>query len=326
MRFMLPWWAGLVTLTLLPMVASLVLSFWRIEGAPALSRPSWVGAHHYLRALGVERPYAPADSDPWYWRHLGGRPKDARFYTSLYNSLVYTVIAVPLGLCASLALALLLNRRHVGMSSARACIYLPHALGGVATVVIWSWLFNPQFGWINQCIRLIYEVLDPIVALFHEGGTKYWPVPGWLYSPAWCKPAVVIMHLWGLGGSMLILLAALHRVPGAILDAASIDGAGPVRRFIHVTFPLLSPVILFTLTVSLIFAMQSFNEAYILQNRAQEDGLLFYVLNIYQEAFEPPHRYGYACALAWILFMVLSLMAMPLIWTSRLWVYYAGEE
>ncbi len=325
-RFLLPWAIGLVGLTLIPMLASLVLSFARLEGGLSSDHISWVGTRHYEQALEVESDYEPSDLDPWYWRYLGGKPGDARFYTSLYNSLVYTLIAVPLGLCTSFVVALLLHRPLRGMSVVRACVYLPHVLGGVATIVIWSWLFNPQFGWFNQVIRLVYHGLDPLVRMFHEDGTTDWPTPRWLYSPMWCKPAVIIMHVWTMGGSMLIFLAALRRVPSQLYAAASLDGAGSWRRFRHVTLPQSSPAILFNLTVSLIFAMQSFSEAYVLQNRAQDDGLLFYVLNIYQAAFEPPYRLGYASALAWILFVVLFVLAVPLMLTARRWVYYAGEE
>ncbi len=324
--FLLPWATGFVGLTLLPMLASLGLSFTRVEPGLSAERITWVGTANYRAALGVDHTHQPTAADPWYWRLLGGRPKDGRFYTSLYNSLVYTMFAVPLSLCTSLAVALLLNRQARGMSIVRACVYLPHVLGGVATIVIWSWLFNPQFGWLNQVIRFIYALLDPGVRLFSEVGTEAWPVPRWLYSPAGCKPAVVIMHVWTMGGSMLIFLAALRRIAPQLYDAAALDGAGAWHRFRHVTMPQISPAALFILTVSTVFTMQSFNEAYLLQNRQQDDGLLFYVLYLYQVAFEPPYQLGHASALAWILVAVLALLIVPLLWTSRRWVHYATGE
>jgi multiple sugar transport system permease protein len=284
-----------------------------------------VGLTNYVSALGVDRDIRPTDGDPWYWRILGGRPRDQRFYTSLYNTLFYSAFAVPLGLCSSLAVALLLNVSFRGESVVRAIVYLPHVLGGVATIVIWSWLFNPRFGWLNQAIGLVYAGLDPLVRLVSESGTASWPLPRWLHSPTGCKPAVILMHAWTMGGSMLIFLAALRHVPTVLYDAANLDGAGAWHRFRFVTLPQITPAILLNATVGLIFAMQSFNEPYLLQNREQNDGLLFYVVNLYQAAFEPPYRLGHACALAWILCLVLCVLTLPLVLSSRRWAHYEDQ-
>lgn len=333
--FLLPWATGYVVLTAAPMAASLALSCstWDQLSSRSDDRPlspshkfSWVGTDHYRKALAIDRSYPPGRNDPWYWYVLGGKPTEPRFYTSLYNSLFYSVFAVPLGLCMSLIVAMLLNRSFRGISVVRACIYLPHVLGGVATIVIWSWLFNPQFGWINEVIRSAYALLDPIVRLFRQDGTTDWPVPRWLYSPSGCKPAVIIMSAWMMGGSMLIFLAALRRISPQLYEAAQLDGAGAWRRLRYVTFPQITPALLFNLTFSSIFAMQSFNEAYLLQNRGQDDGLLFYMLYLYEAAFEPPYQLGYASALAWILFLVLFVLVGTLLWTSRRWVHYAVGE
>ena len=323
--FLAPWAVGLVLLTLLPALAALGLSFTRFGDDLSLASPEVVGLSHYRNALGVDAAHTPTDSDPWYWRALRGRPNDPRLYKSLANSLFFTLIAVPLGLCSSLAVALLLNQRLRGMTIFRALMYVPHLLGGVATVMIWSWLLNPQFGWTNELIRWAYACVDPIVRIFHDGGTSTWGVPTWLYSPRGCKPALILMHVWTMGGSMLIFLAALRRVRPELYSAARIDGASRLQRFRNVTLPQISPAILFCLVMGLIFAMQSFHNAYLLQNRAQSDGLLFYVLYLYETAFEPPYRLGYAAALAWILFAVLAAMVLPLLIAARRWVHYESE-
>ena len=125
---------------------------------------------------------------------------------------------------------------------------------------------------------------------------------------------------------MLIFLAALRRVSPVLHDAARIDGAGTWHRFWHLTLPQITPAILFNLAFGLIFAMQAFSEGYLLQNRQQDDGLLFFVLYLYQVAFEPPYRLGYASALSWILFVVLLLLMIPLLWSSKKWVHYAMGE
>ena len=223
-------------------------------------------------------------------------------------------------------MALLLSQPFRGASIVRAVVYLPHLLGGVATIIIWSWLLNPRFGWINEAIRFVYVLIDPVVRLFSETGTSEWLLPGWLYSPFWCKPAVVIMHTWTMGGAMLVFLAALRRVPRTLYDAAGLDGAGAFARFRHITWPQITPVVLFNLIVGIVFTTQAFNEAYLLQNRGQRDGLLFYMVHVYQSAFEPPYRIGYASALCWIMFAVLCVIVGPLLWTSRRWVHYAIDE
>ncbi len=320
--FLFPWGLGFLLLTFAPLVGSCALSYTKVGAGLTLGELTWVGMAHYESALEVDDQVEPADGDPWYWRLLGGIPRDQRFYTSLYNSLFYSLFAVPLGLCSSLLAALLLNRSFRGQSVVRAMVYLPHVLGGVATLVIWSWIFNPQFGGLNQALSLIYAGLDPLVSLFHRGGTAGWLLPRWLYSPTWCKPAVIMIHTWTMGGMMLIFLAALRRVPRRLYDAAALDGAGVFRRLRHITLPQITPAILFNTTVSLIFAMQSFNESYLLQNPQQDDGLLFYVVNLYEAAFAPPYRLGYACALAWILCVVLFILIGPLVWSSRKWVHY----
>jgi multiple sugar transport system permease protein len=203
---------------------------------------------------------------------------------------------------------------------------LPYMLGGVATVLVWSWLFNPRFGLINRGLYLAFETLDPLVRVFSPTGTDGWTAPDWFYSPAACKPALIIMHVWLCGGAMLVFLAALQRVPGTLHDAARIDGAGAVRRFFAITLPHISPAIVFNAAVGVIFSMQAFDQAYLLYNRAQRDGLLFYMLRLYRVAFEDPHRLGYASALAWILFVVIAALTAPLVAIAGKRVYYAADR
>jgi multiple sugar transport system permease protein len=283
--------------------------------------PAWVGWENYRNCLRVDDSATLHPTDPWWWHWLGGRPHDPRFYKSLANSLFFSALAVPSGLCASLAVALLLNRRLPGLALARALIYLPHVLGGAAAILIWSWLFNPRFGGFNEMIRGVYALLDPLVSLVQREGTETWPLPDWFYSPAGCKPALLILHVWSLGGSMLIFLAALRRAPREPYDAALVDGAGTWRRFRHVTLPHLAPIILFNALISWTFTMQLFTEPYLLQNRRQEEGLFFYGLYLYQTAFEPPYRRGYACAMAWILFAVTAVVTLILAAVGRRWVH-----
>ena len=300
-KFALPWLIGLVGLTLVPAAISLLLSFTRWDGLSLRSGIEWAGTDHYREMFTGDR----------------------LFYKALGNTLYYALIAVPAGSLASLAAALLLNSRARGIAVFRTIYMLPYMLSGVATVMIWSWLLNPRFGLINAGLMWFYRVLDPLVRLFHESGTSAWVTPDWFYSPAACKPALIILHVWLGGGTMLVFLAALQRVPTNLLDAAAIDGAGRWQRFRHVTLPHISPAILFNLIVGLVFAMQSFDQSYLLFNRAQRDGLLFYMLHLYRIAFEPPYRVGYASALAWILFITTAVMASVILLIARRRIYYA---
>ncbi len=123
---------------------------------------------------------------------------------------------------------------------------------------------------------------------------------------------------------MLIFLAALRRIPISLTEAATLDGANRWRRFQNIVIPQITPAIMFNILVSIVFSMQAFTQAYILQNRAQDDGLLFYMLNLYKVAFEPPYRLGYACALGWIFVVMLAMLCVPIVWSSRRWVFEAG--
>lgn len=320
----LPWMLGVVTLTLLPMLASAALSLTRWDGL-RWAQIEWVGLDNYADLLAIDAGTPPARYDPWYFRALPGRPNDPLFYQALYNTVGYSLLAVPLGLVAALLLALLLDVKLRGIAVFRTLYYLPHVLAGVATVMVWSWLFNPRFGWVNASIRALYAVLDPLLLALGLEGTATWPVPDWLYSPAGCKPALVVMHVWTAGGAMLIFLAALQSVPANLYEAAAIDGAGRWKRFSRVTVPQITPAVYLNLILGMVYSLQAFSQPYLLQNRAQENGLLFYVLYLYRRAFEEPHDLGPACAMAWIMFVVIMLLTLLTVRSGRWWVHYESE-
>ncbi len=302
--FALPWLIGLFGLSLVPMALSLAVSFTSWDGLSLRGGAQWIGTQHYAEIL---------DRDPHLRRALA-------------NTLYYTLGAVPLGLVASLAAALLLNTPARGVALFRAVFMVPYILGGVATVMIWSWLFNPQFGIVNAILRSLYKLIHPLVGLFRTAGTTDWITPDWFYSPHTCKPALIIMYIWLGGGTMLIFLAALQRVPPEQLEAITLDGAGPWLRFRHVTLAHISPAVFFNLVVGLVFTMQTFDPAYLLYNRAQQNGLLLYMLHLYRAAFEPPYRVGYASALAWVLFAAIALLVLPVIALARRFVYHQVQR
>jgi multiple sugar transport system permease protein len=235
---------------------------------------------------------------------------DRDFRQSINVTLYFAVLAIPLYQVAGIALALLLNQRLPGMHLFRTILFLPAVLSGVAVAVLWAQLLNPDVGIINQLLRGI-GIDDP---------------PRWLNSPTWAVPAVVLMGLWGIGSGAIIYLAGLQNIPPALYQAAKIDGAGTWQTFRHITLPMLTPTLLFTLLIGVIGAFQVFDTAYILgDSRGGTRGsLLFYVLNLWNEGFRNG-RFGYASALAWVLVIVAAVVIVLIFKTSSRWVYYESE-
>ncbi len=285
-----PYLLGLAVLLVGPLLYSLALSFTRWDGIGGIGQAQWVGWAHYRQMLSGQ---------------------DVRFTKALANTLIYSLFAVPLGLCVSLGLAMLLNRKLPGMGIFRTVFYLPHVVAGVATVMMWQWVFNPDLGLINSALRAVGVDTDS-----H-------PIFQWLYSPAGCKPALIVMSLWGAGGAMLIFLAALQNVPQRLHEAARVDGAGWWARFRHVTLPQISPAIFFNLVMGIIHSLQVFTQAFLLYSPQQDNALLMMVVQIYYEAFQFS-RFGYASAMAWILFVIIMALTALVLWSSRRWVYYEG--
>jgi len=186
--------------------------------------------------------------------------------------------------------------------------------------MMWLWIFQPQFGLLNTILRASADRLVGI-GLMAPG----WAPPAWLNDPAWSKPAMILMNVWTAGGSMLIFLAALQNVPPALYEAAEIDGATRIRQFFHVTIPQISPAIFFNLVIGIIGSLQVFNEAYLMTGGGPRDSTLFYVLYLYQKGFAD-FEFGYASALAWILFAVICGFTAMIVRSSALWVYYEGDQ
>lgn len=213
--------------------------------------------------------------------------------TAVANTLYYTLIVVPLSMALGLGLAILLNQKIPAMSLFRTLYYLPSVMPSVAASVLWLWLFDPGSGLFNTLLGWI-GVRGPL----------------WLSDPSWAKPALIIMALWGVGGNMVLYLAGLQGVPPELYDAASIDGAGRWHRFRSITLPMMSGVLFFTLITGIIGAFQVFTPAYVMTKGGPLFSTYFYVYMLYTHAFQN-FEMGYACAMAWVLFVVvLALTAL----------------
>jgi multiple sugar transport system permease protein len=258
--------------------------------------PKWIGLANYMELF----------SDP-------------AMKKSLYNTLYLAAFGVPLNLFIGLGIALLMNQKVRGIGIFRTIWYLPSVLSSVAVAVLWMWILNPRFGLLNQALKMI--------------GIKG---PGWLVDPLWAKPAVILMGLWGVGGSMIIYLAGLKGIPQHLYEAAELDGAGTLGRFRYITLPMLSPSIFFNLVTNIIGSLQVFVSIAALTMGGPasggvghaggvDDSLLVFMLYLYRQAFTF-FRMGYASALAWFLAVIIMVLTLFNFWMSRRWVYYESSQ
>jgi multiple sugar transport system permease protein len=233
--------------------------------------------------------------------------KDELFRKSLLVTSYYTFVTVPLGLVIALSIALALNQRIPARAMWRTLYYLPSVISGLAVSILWRWVFSPDIGLLNQALLLVGI----------EG-------PRWLYSEQWAMPAFIIMGQWGVGGGMLLYLSGLQSIPTPLYEAARIDGAGSWKCFWKITLPMLSPTIFFNLVMSIIGSFQVFTQALVLTNGGPNFATLTMVLYLYQKGFQQLH-FGYASAIAWVLFLIILAFTLLVIRSSSAWVYYEGE-
>lgn len=232
---------------------------------------------------------------------------DDVFYKSLQVTIIYAVFSVPLSLLVSFIFALLLNTGIKGLSVYRTLFYLPSLVSGAAASILWMWMFNPEFG-----------VINTILGYFGIDG------PGWIYDKNWALPALIIMSLWGFGGSMLIYLSGLQGIPTELYEAAKIDGAGKATTLFKITIPMMTPVIFYNLIMGIIGSLQTFTQAFVMTDGGPNYSTYFYVLYLYKNAFKN-FKIGYASAQAWILFFIILALTALVFRSSAAWVYYENE-
>jgi len=290
--FISPWLVGFLCFYLYPALASLYYSFTDFK---ILQEPHWVGLDNYQRMA----------SDPVFWKALG-------------NTLYLVLIGIPLAVMSALGIALLLNvKRIVGIGVFRTIFYLPVVVPSVASALLWLWLLNPQYGLVNQGLSALGL-----------------PHPAWFYDADWSKAGIIMLTIWGVGDVVIIYLGALQGVPQHLYEAAEVDGAGRWAKVRNVTIPMISPAILFNMVTGAIGAFQYFTQAYVISEGTRigsgavggvENSLLFYGLNLYNNAFRY-FKMGYASALAWVLLLVILVTTLVMLRLSRGRVYYEGER
>jgi multiple sugar transport system permease protein len=266
--------------------------YFSLTNYDGINAPRWIGLGNYKMLL---------FSDP-------------KFRIALYNTAYYVALSVVPGVVLALLLALLLNQKVKGITLFRTLFYIPSIVPAVASISLFIWILHDRFGLLNEFLFNAFKIIGPY----------------WLTSPEWTKPSLILWSFWGLGGGMIIYLAALQGVPESLYEAASIDGAGTMRRFWNITIPMISPTLFFVLVMGIIGSFQVFTPVYILGGEHATaaagplDSLLFWVVYIYNTGFFF-FRFGRASALAWILFIVLVVLTVIQFRVARNWVYYESE-
>lgn len=285
--FLSPWLIGFLVFTLTPMAASLVFSFLNLT----------ISQEQPLQFVGLEN-YRMLVSDAQVWK-------------SLLVTIKYALLALPIGLIVPLSLALLINSKYLrGRSLFRTLFFMPAIVPFVAAIYGWNGMLNPETGWVNLGLQWL-GVQNP---------------PTWVNDATWVYPALVIIGLWGVGNSMVIYLAGLQGVPSELYDAAQVDGAGWWATLIYVTLPMISPVIMYDLTLSMIGLFQYFLVPLVLNTGTGAPGgaTMFLNLHLYKTFFAYGYL-GYGATMAWFLFAIILIATVALFKSQKYWVFYAGE-
>jgi multiple sugar transport system permease protein len=276
--FISPWIVGFVLFLAYPVVYNFRLGLTRFSG---FTTPVWVGLANYRAMI----------HDPLFW-------------TSIYNTMYYVVLAVPIGVVVAILMALAMHQRVREVPIYRTALYLPAVAPVFALSLVFIWFLNPRYGMLNYLITLVHL-----------------PSINWLGDPTWTKLAMVMLAQLQAGQYALIFLAAIRAVPNALHEAAVLDGANGWQRFRNVTLPLITPVILYDIIIGLGLGLQIFVPAYIMTGGGPLNATMFNALYIYTNAFEYS-RMGYAAAMSGTLFVINVVLAVLVYWSARYWVHY----
>ncbi|QDY70871.1 carbohydrate ABC transporter permease [Qingshengfaniella alkalisoli] len=233
---------------------------------------------------------------------------DRTFRKSLSVTLIYVFITVPLKLAFALFIAVILNYRLKMINFFRTAYYVPSILGGsIAIAVLWRYIFAHE-GLVNMVLSAVG--MEPV---------------NWFGDPTNALFTITLLRCWQFGSAMVIFLAALQSVDKSLYEAARIDGAGPWHIFRYITLPLITPVIFFNLIMQTVQAFQEFNGPYIITQGGPLKSTYLLPLYIYEKAFKS-FDMGYASAIAWVLFVIIMILTLIAFWSSKKWVYYAGDK
>ena len=279
-----PWLVGFIGMWLIPAVISLYYSFTDFN---LLNTPKIIGFANYIRVF----------------------TEDDSFIQALKVTFLYVLILVPLRLAFALFVAMLLNKKHVGLGLYRTLYYVPSIIGGsIAVSVVWKQIFGNK------------GVVMTLLSVFGIHQTT-----SLLGNPKTALSVIILMGVWQFGSSMLIFLSALKQIPFALYESAMVDGAKPAYTFVKITLPMLPPTIFFNLILQIINGFRVFTESYVITDGGPLDSTLSYVLYLYRRAFTY-FDMGYSCALAWILVAIIAVFTVIIFKSQKSWVYYESEE
>ena len=281
--FILPSIIGFSTFVAYPLVSSVYYSMTTWSG---WNTPQFVGLKNFVYMF---------TTDPSIW-------------PSLRATALYVLMSVPTGLMLGLFLAVLLNRQLPGIKILRTLYYLPVVLPSVASLTLWDFIYNPQYGLANQLLNLVHL-----------------PASQWLQGQSTAMPSIVIIGLWGVGGTMIIFLAGLQSVPMELYEAAQVDGATRWRSFWSVTMPMITPILFLQLITGMISSFQAFNPAQILTLGGPNFATDLFNYNIWNNAFNG-QQFGYATAQVWVLFFIIMIFTIVVFRISNNFVYYEADH
>ncbi len=286
--FLSPWIIGFLLFTAIPIVVSLVFTFTDFT----------LTSDEPMRFVGLAN-----------WQRLF---TDPIALTALGVTLRFALIAVPFGILIPLGLAALLNAKNLwGKALWRPLFYMPYVVPAISSIFVWQSFLNGDTGWLNRILRGL-GVVEP---------------PNWVQDANWILPAFMLVGVWGVGNAMLTMLATMQGVPTELYEAADVDGANPLVKFLRITLPMISPVILYNLVLSVIGLMQYFTVPYVMTRGTGNPGnsALFFNMYLYKTAFQNANM-GYGATQAWFLFLIALVLTVALFGTSNRWVYYASGD
>ena len=291
--FISPWIIGFLALCVYPLLSSFYNSLCDYS---VLSPAVFVGIDNYCHLF----------TDELFWK-------------ALYNTVFFAAFSIPLGLLVSLTLAILLNFDLPGKGFFRTVFFLPSLVPMVCLAVLWQWMLNGDLGLINNALNPVLHEINKLIG-------SHFQAPNWLQLAAYAKWGIIFTGLWGVGNPMVIYLAGLQDVPRHLYESADIDGANFWHKTIHITLPVISPVIYFNTIMALIGSFQVFAVPYVMTGGGDgpERSLLFIATYLYQNAFDHWHM-GYACAIGMILFLIILTLTYVATKLSERHIYYAGK-
>lgn len=287
--FLSPWIIGFLLFTAIPIIVSLFFTF--TDFTLTSSEP--------MRFVGLEN-----------WQRLF---TDPIAMTALGVTLRFALIAVPFGIIIPLGMAALLNTKSLwGKTFWRPLFYMPYVVPAISSIFVWQSFLNGDTGWLNRLLRDFLGVVEP---------------PNWVQDANWILPAFMLVGVWGVGNAMLTMLATMQGVPTELYEAADVDGANPLVKFLRITLPMISPVILYNLVLSVIGLMQYFTVPYVMTRGTGNPGnsALFFNMYLYKTAFQNANM-GYGATQAWFIFIIALVLTVVLFGTSNRWVYYASGD